>query len=93
MKKITDIREDCRIDFWMGIGATWSIIFFHYLGFLVSDYLSKDMMIGLAIVNQFIFCMLLGSMKNIEIGTSVILENSWTSFYLPHPNGAFYTED
>ena len=75
-KDYRTIHEDYRIDFWMGIGtATWSIaIFSTVLGFVVSDYLSKDMMIGLAIVNPvYFFCMLLGSMKNIVIGTSVIL--------------------
>ena len=75
-KDYRTINENYRIDFWMGIGtATWSIaIFSTILGYLVSDYLSKDMMIGLAIVNPvYFFCMLLGSMKNIAIGTSVIL--------------------
>ena len=75
-KDYRKINLDNRIDFWMGIGtATWSIaIFSTILGFLVSDYLSKDMMIGLAIVNPiYFFCMLLGTMKNIAIGTSVIL--------------------
>ena len=75
-KDYRKINLDNRIDFWMGIGtATWSIaIFSSILGYLVSDYLSKDMMIGLAIVNPiYFFCMLLGTMKNIAIGTSVIL--------------------
>ena len=37
------------------------------LGFLFSDYLSKDMMIGLAIVNPvYFFCMMIGAMKNIN---------------------------
>ena len=75
-KDYRKINLDNRIDFWMGIGtATWSIaIFSTVLGYLVSDYLSKDMMIGLAIVNPiYFFCMLLGTMKNIAIGTSVIL--------------------
>ena len=75
-KDYKKINLDNRIDFWMGIGtATWSIaIFSTILGYLVSDYLSKDMMIGLAIVNPiYFFCMLLGTMKNIAIGTSVIL--------------------
>ncbi len=70
-KDYKTINEDYRIDFWMGIGtATWSIaVFSTVLGFVVSDYLSKDMMIGLAIVNPvYFFCMLLGSMKNIVIG-------------------------
>ena len=75
-KDYRKINLDNRIDFWMGIGtATWSIaIFSTILGYLVSDYLSKDLMIGLAIVNPiYFFCMLLGTMKNIAIGTSVIL--------------------
>ncbi len=75
-KDYKKINLDNRIDFWMGIGtATWSIaIFSTILGYLVSDYLSKDMMIGLAIVNPiYFFCMLLGTMKNIAVGTSVIL--------------------
>ena len=75
-KDYRKINLDNRIDFWMGTGtATWSIaIFSTILGYLVSDYLSKDMMIGLAIVNPiYFFCMLLGTMKNIAIGTSVIL--------------------
>ena len=75
-KDYRKINLDNRIDFWMGIGtATWSIaIFSTILGYLVSDYLSKDMMIGLAIVNPiYFFCMLVGTMKNIAIGTSVIL--------------------
>ena len=75
-KDYRKISLDNRIDFWMGIGtATWSIaIFSTVLGYLISDYLSKDMMIGLAIVNPiYFFCMLIGTMKNIAIGTSVIL--------------------
>ena len=75
-KDYRTIDESYRIDFWMGIGtATWSVaILSTILGYLISDYLSKDMMIGLAIVNPvYFFCMLLGSMKNIAIGTSVIL--------------------
>ena len=75
-KDYRKINLDNRIDLSMRIGtATTSIaIFSTILGYLVSDYLSKDMMIGLAIVNPiYFFCMLLGTMKNIAIGTSVIL--------------------
>ena len=83
------IEKKYRIDFWMGIGtATWSIaILSTVLGFVVSDYLSKDMMIGLAIVNPvYFFCMLLGSMKNIVIGASVILGTIFgPAFYLVSP--------
>ena len=88
-KDYRKINLDNRIDFWMGIGtATWSIaIFSTILGYLVSDYLSKDMMIGLAIVNPiYFFCMLLGTMKNVAIGTSVILGTILGPlFYLASP--------
>ncbi len=88
-KDYKKINLDNRIDFWMGIGtATWSIaIFSTILGYLVSDYLSKDMMIGLAIVNPiYFFCMLLGTIKNIAVGTSVILGTIFGPlFYLVSP--------
>ena len=47
------IEKKYRIDFWMGIGTgTWlTAIVSTIIGFLASDYLNKDMMIGLAIVN------------------------------------------
>ena len=42
-------------------------------GYLLSDYLNKDMMIGLAIVNPvYFFCMMIGAMKNIKISIAVI---------------------
>ena len=88
-KDYRTITEEFRVDFWIGIGtATWSIaILSTVLGFLVSDYLSKDMMIGLAIVNPiYFFCMLIGSIKNIAIGTSVILGTILgPAFYLISP--------
>ena len=71
-----DIQKEKRIDFWMGIGtATWSIaIFSTIVGYLASDYLNKDMMIGLAIVNPIYFmCMMIGSMKTIQITLSILL--------------------
>ena len=70
------IKKENRIDFWIGIGtATWSVaIIGTIIGFLVSDYLNKDMMIGLAIVNPVYFtCMLVGAMRTIQIFFSVIL--------------------
>jgi len=70
------IEKKYRIDFWMGIGiGTWSIaIVSTIIGFLVSDYLNKDMMIGLAIVNPVYFaCMMVGAMKSLQINLSVIL--------------------
>ena len=76
-KDYKTIHVDSRIDFWMGVGtATWSIaIFSTVFGYLISDYLSKDIMIGLAMVNPvFFMCVLIGTMKNnIVISISVIL--------------------
>ena len=76
-KDYKTIHADSRIDFWMGVGtATWSIaIFSTVFGYLISDYLSKDLMIGLAMVNPIFFmCVLIGTMKNnTVISISVIL--------------------
>ena len=74
--KHQSISRKYRIDFWIGIGtATWSVaIVSTVIGYLASDYLNKDMMIGLAIVNPVYFmCMLVGAMKTIEVSLSVIL--------------------
>ena len=70
------IEKENRIDFWIGIGtATWSVaIIGTIIGFISSDYLNKDMMIGLAIINPVYFmCMMIGAMKTIQINTSIIL--------------------
>jgi len=70
------IEKKYRIDFWIGIGTgTWSIaIVSTIIGFLASDYLNKDMMIGLAIVNPVYFtCMMVGAMKSLQISLSIIL--------------------
>ena len=70
------IEKKYRIDFWMGIGTgTWlTAIVSTIIGFLASDYLNKDMMIGLAIVNPVYFtCMMVGAMKTIQISLSIIL--------------------
>ena len=70
------IKKENRIDFWIGIGsATWAIAIISTLvGYLASDYLNKDMMIGLAIVNPIYFmCMMIGAMKTLEISSSIIL--------------------
>ena len=65
-----------RIDYWMGVGtATWSIaIIGTIIGFMSSDFLNKDVMLGLAIVNPVYFmCMMIGAMKTIQITLSIIL--------------------
>ena len=70
------IKKEKRIDFWIGIGtATWLVaIISTIIGYLASDLLNKEMLIGLAIVNPVYFmCMMLGAMKTIQISLSVIL--------------------
>ena len=70
------IEKKYRIDFWIGLGcATWSIaITATVLGFLASNHLNKDIIIGLAIVNPVYFmCMMIGAMKTLEIALAVIL--------------------
>jgi len=70
------VEKKYRIDFWIGIGtATWSVaILATLIGFLSADFLNKDMMIGLAIVNPVYFmCMMVGAMKTMQVSLSVIL--------------------
>jgi len=70
-----EINRKNRIDFWLGIGiGTWfTAIFSTAIGYLVSDYLNKDMMIGLSIVNPVYFmCMMIGAMRSVIINFSVI---------------------
>ena len=74
--RIQVVDQKNRIDFWIGIGVgTWSTaIIATIVGYLLSDYLSKDMVIGLAIVNPVYFaCMMVGAMKSKSISTAVIL--------------------
>ena len=70
------VEKENRIDYWIGIGtATWSVaIIGTIIGFISSEYLNKDIMMGLAIVNPVYFmCMMIGAMKTIQISISVIL--------------------
>ena len=69
------IDKKYRIDYWIGIGiGTWSTaVLMTILGYILADYLNKDMMIGLAIVNPvYFFCMMIGAMRNISISIAVI---------------------
>ena len=69
------IKKEARIDFWIGIGtATWSVaIFSTFIGYIASDFLNRDMLIGLAIVNPvYFFCMMIGAMKNLSVSIAVI---------------------
>lgn len=70
------VEKEKRIDFWIGIGsATWSVaIISTVIGYSASEYLNKDMMIGLSIINPIYFmCMMIGAMKTVQINISIIL--------------------
>tara|TARA_Y100001936_G_scaffold151171_1_gene147422 strand:- start:4 stop:708 length:705 start_codon:yes stop_codon:yes gene_type:complete len=70
------VEKKNRVDFWIGIGsATLSVsVFATILGFYLADYLNKDMLMGLAILNPIYFtCMMVGAMKTLQITLSVIL--------------------
>ena len=70
------IEKKDRVDFWIGIGsATWSVaVLATIIGFYLSDYLNKDMLMGLAILNPIYFtCMMVGAMKTVQVKLSVIL--------------------
>ena len=69
------IEKKDRVDFWIGIGsATWSVaVLATIIGFYLSDYLNKDMLMGLAILNPIYFtCMMVGALKTIQVSLSVI---------------------
>ena len=75
-KDYKKIHKEDRIDFWIGIGtANWLIgIFATIIGYFLSDYLNKDMMIGLAIVNPIYFmCVMIGVMKSRSISIAIFL--------------------
>ena len=70
------IEKKDRVDFWIGIGsATWSVaVISTIVGFYLSDYLNKDMLMGLAILNPIYFtCMMVGAMKTTQVTLSVVL--------------------
>ena len=70
------VEKKDRVDFWIGIGsATLSVsILATIIGFYLADYLNKDMLMGLAILNPIYFtCMMVGAMKTLQITLSVIL--------------------
>ena len=70
------IPEKYRIDYWIGIGsATWSVaVIGTLIGFYFSEYLNKEMMMGLAILNPVYFlCMMVGASKTRQVTLSVLL--------------------
>ena len=69
------IDKKHRIDFWIGVGtSTWLIgIFSTAIGYFSADYLNKDMMIGLTIVNPIYFmCAMIGVMKTKSISIAIV---------------------
>jgi predicted branched-subunit amino acid permease len=70
------VERKYRLDYWIGVGvANLSVaVLATVFGFFIADYLNKDMMIGLAIVNPVYFtCVMVGAMKNIQMSLAVIL--------------------
>ena len=70
------IPKEQRIDYWIGIGsATWSVaVLGTFIGFYFSEFLNKEIMMGLAILNPIYFlCMMVGASKNIPVTLSVLL--------------------
>ena len=70
------IPKEYRIDYWIGIGcaAMSASIFGTVIGYSFSEHFSKDIMMGLAILNPIYFmCMLVGASKTITITLSVFL--------------------
>jgi len=75
-EKYTSVKRKYRLDFWIGIGAAnLSVaVLATVFGFFIADFLNKDMMIGLAIVNPVYFtCVMVGAMKTIQMSLAVIL--------------------
>ena len=69
------IDKKYRLDYWFGIGfgTLSAAVISTLLGYLISDYLTKEMMIGLAIVNPIYFlCMMIGAMSNLKIIVAVL---------------------
>ena len=83
------VERKYRLDYWIGVGtANLSVaVSATALGFFVADYLNKDMMIGLAIVNPVYFtCVMVGAMKTIQMSLAVILGSVFgILFYLVSP--------
>ena len=79
-----EVERKHRLDFWIGVGtANLSVaVPFTVVGFILSDYLNKDLMIGLTIVNPVYFiCVMIGAMKNIQMILSIILGSMFGVFF------------
>ena len=88
------INKHHRIDFWIGIGtSTWVIaILATTIGYISADYLNKNMMIGLAIVNPIYFmCAMIGVMKSKSISLAIILGAAFGPlFYFVSPEWSIF---
>jgi predicted branched-subunit amino acid permease len=88
-EKYTSVKRKYRLDFWIGIGAAnLSVaVLATVFGFFIADFLNKDMMIGLAIVNPVYFtCVMVGAMKTIQMSLAVILGSVFgVLFYFVSP--------
>ena len=83
------VQRKYRLDYWIGIGtANLSVaVFATIFGFFIADYLSKDMMIGLAIINPVYFsCVMVGAMKTVQMCLAVIFGSVFgILFYFIYP--------
>ena len=83
------VERKYRLDYWIGVGAANLSVAVSAtaFGFLIADYLNKDMMVGLAIVNPVYFtCVMVGAMKTLQMSLSVILGSSFgILFYFISP--------
>ena len=70
------VERKYRLDYWIGVGAANLSVAVSAtaFGFFIADYLNKDMMIGLAMVNPIYFiCVMVVAMKTIQMSLAVIL--------------------
>ena len=69
------IDQKFRLDYWFGIGCGTlsAAVISTFFGYLISDYLTTKMMVGLAIVNPIYFlCMMIGAMNNLKITIAIL---------------------
>jgi predicted branched-subunit amino acid permease len=83
------VERKYRLDYWIGVGtANLSVaVSATAFGFFISDYLNKDMMVGLAMVNPIYFiCVMVVAMKTIQMSLAVILGAAFgVMFYFISP--------
>ena len=70
------VKRKYRLDYWIGVGIANLLVAVSatVFGFFIADYLNKDMMVGLAIVNPVYFiCVMVGAMKTVQMSLAVVL--------------------